>query len=1334
MAILLNGTLLKTAIAPMPVYTYGSTTRLTLSYADNTNPLNISLQLISLELSNDRISTSGLIKSSGSLVLTSTPLGGSLNLIGNGTESLDVRLNPRRWKRGARLFVEVDIDGEWLPFCRGALRILQQPTPPIYTGESIQVDIGCELAYLDSGELPTDLRTIQNDLTQSFPPSIGTDGITGNIPRTNAINKLGELVGAPALIDEIPGTLLRLPSVDGSVIEQMGLIALAKGYHLYTDSLRRLRAVKLDPTRNADLTYNVATQTLEYRALQGEPSPPDKVEVTASKSVFKLSVRRGGDRSVQPPSGDDPPAREAISSSGGDDSATVTSEKNKGALFPNAFPNDLTLVVASQSETQDTFTTIDGTEVLTGREVVTRAPRGLVLPNVYNADTALMRARKEVWEWEVEDGQVVTETHVIYEPAQLVLPEESWADEDKESLVVSRQELRAWEPYKEGYALTESFTDVKTGESDAWVSYEANTTPPAPTIKASNEPEIEPVTASAEYESEEAEPQITRITARIQVDSDDDLQAIANIEGVLEHGRSQPAQWVVPLPSLFQTFYEPGLALQFTEPSGYVGRYLADGESFILTRDSTLYGAEGLFLGTVTSESSVEILTPPFTAIPRSIAVGDWSVSSISSGTFQGESIAVSDWSVESIGRAPINGESIALGNWSVSSVGTDGSSSPVLGTSIVDADWSVQSSFTLDIQGQSTAIADWSVESIGTSPLPSGNSIATGDWSVESDYTEPAPKSIATGDWSVASDSTILGESIAVGDWSVVSIPSASQSLWMTQYETNLGVNLADVSQTDRDAMEAEIQVWIANGWISSDPAAHDSSYPITEFYPFAGDTLTTALVKLIYLPGHSPTLVNNGFTSGDYSRTAGLTGDTISYLQSGVTPSVDFADNTQGSLSAYVIDDAFGAGTYLGALTNNPRIGLSRFSGSVFAEFYSSSNAERVFAAFTPSRLLLGSRVSSTDLRLFNDGTEVALQTGANTQPLSTSEIFIFRSNSSIPYEIDASLGCAHIGSKGIPTADVTAFTASVQNIMGAFGRTPPVNGESTSVGDWTVVSIAPSTQSLWMDQYETNLGGNLSDVSISDRTALEAWIQTAISNGWIAATPATHDNTYPISEFYPFAGDTLTTALVKLVYLSGKSATLSNNGFVSGDYNRTTGITGDGTSYLQTGLTPSTDWIDASSVSLAAYIRTNAVTGLWNEIGARDFSGASRRLELYISASLNDMYTALGANTTATNSSILLADRLGVAVGTRVSTTDARLYTQGVERAQQTLSIGTGTLPNAEAVIFGYNDSGSVSRVSSSSLGFAMLGGRAIPLADVAAFTTAGDTLMTAFGRNV
>lgn len=72
--------------------------------------------------------------------------------------------------------------------------------------------------------------------------------------------------------------------------------------------------------------------------------------------------------------------------------------------------------------------------------------------------------------------------------------------------------------------------------------------------------------------------------------------------------------------------------------------------------------------------------------------------------------------------------------------------------------------------------------------------------------------------------------------------------------------------------------------------------------------------------------------------------------------------------------------------------------------------------------------------------------------------------------------------------------------------------------------------------------------------------------------------------------FAGDQLTAALVKLKYPNGVQSTLTNIGFLNGDYAVNTGLIGRGAQYLRTGVAA-----PGATGALGFYVRTPVNSGM-------------------------------------------------------------------------------------------------------------------------------------------
>lgn len=226
--------------------------------------------------------------------------------------------------------------------------------------------------------------------------------------------------------------------------------------------------------------------------------------------------------------------------------------------------------------------------------------------------------------------------------------------------------------------------------------------------------------------------------------------------------------------------------------------------------------------------------------------------------------------------------------------------------------------------------------------------------------------------------------------------------------------------------------------------------------FNPFMGGLLG-ALVPLFRGPSRtgtqygSTTDANNGpFASGDYSATAGLTGNgTSKYLSCG--------DNIMSSINAESMHmSAFGP--VLNADASSDRAPIMCYDAS-FANIAgiltrSAASATEKFgyggdpvgnrvslAQVITSGVLLVSSVSTTDLRLYLNGSQIgSTMTSARTAgPLSTRAPAVFASNSAgtINAYTTNTLSGYSLG-LGMTSSQALAYTNAVSAMCAAVGRT--------------------------------------------------------------------------------------------------------------------------------------------------------------------------------------------------------------------------------------------------------------------------------------------------------
>jgi hypothetical protein len=218
--------------------------------------------VLSFDGGDDKLSFgSGLIVFRGTMVL-----GRAL-----GFESLDDRKN-KRWNRGTPIVFEIADDTQ--VFRRsprgGALFILSS----LYdlTERTLSLEVGDSFALLAVREGSDDKTGVCLGASES---------------KTAVINRLLAASGAPALIDQVPGNLSSgAPNlVQGSYIEQAGVIANGSGCFLWVDLMNQTRAseAKVDPSEPL-LTIDLSSQAANYKRLPGE-SPAAWVVINAQNET-----------------------------------------------------------------------------------------------------------------------------------------------------------------------------------------------------------------------------------------------------------------------------------------------------------------------------------------------------------------------------------------------------------------------------------------------------------------------------------------------------------------------------------------------------------------------------------------------------------------------------------------------------------------------------------------------------------------------------------------------------------------------------------------------------------------------------------------------------------------------------------------------------------------------------------------------------------------------------------------------------------------------------------------------------------------------------------------
>lgn len=216
--------------------------------------------------------TSGLVTFSGSVTLKKI----------QGMESLDDRINSR-WDRGQPVLLEI----------ANTAGVLQQPprgaslfiVSSAFDGSVLTLEVADALALLNFKEPIGDKSGI----------CLGEE-----TSKTNLINRLLLAAGAPALIDQVPGTL-NYPApklINSSYVQQAGQVAASSGYFLWVDNQNRVRASTLSTTAPPAFTINVTPQTAYRQRLNGE-NPPERVTVIGKAVIVRQTTDRTETQTVE---------------------------------------------------------------------------------------------------------------------------------------------------------------------------------------------------------------------------------------------------------------------------------------------------------------------------------------------------------------------------------------------------------------------------------------------------------------------------------------------------------------------------------------------------------------------------------------------------------------------------------------------------------------------------------------------------------------------------------------------------------------------------------------------------------------------------------------------------------------------------------------------------------------------------------------------------------------------------------------------------------------------------------------------------------------------------
>lgn len=187
--------------------------------------------------------------------------------------------------------------------------------------------------------------------------------------------------------------------------------------------------------------------------------------------------------------------------------------------------------------------------------------------------------------------------------------------------------------------------------------------------------------------------------------------------------------------------------------------------------------------------------------------------------------------------------------------------------------------------------------------------------------------------------------------------------------------------------------------------------------------------------------------------------------------------------------------------------------------------------------------------------------------------------------------------------------------------------------------------------------------------------------------------------IQELYPMVGD-FNGCLVKLFTTTGQQV-LTNIGFGTGDYSETTGLDGDGSSYLRTGYIPSTHGTLNNS-SMGVYTLGGGAANGGVHMAAFQNIGRVMRLDAPFTSGtiFNDLY-----NVSDGRVSVSSPTAQGLICGSRLSATAHSIYVNGTSVASKVT--GGGAMPTIELYLFARNNNGAADNAINQALGGAFVG---------------------------
>ena len=253
------------------------------------------------------------------------------------------------------------------------------------------------------------------------------------------------------------------------------------------------------------------------------------------------------------------------------------------------------------------------------------------------------------------------------------------------------------------------------------------------------------------------------------------------------------------------------------------------------------------------------------------------------------------------------------------------------------------------------------------------------------------------------------------------------------TGLDPDAATYLAAVEAADGEPLEPAVRAAI-NAFFRSTKAAGVFSALKACCILAGARTLAGALVPVV---GDAPTNVADGFVEGDYSRTAGLTGDGTSYLDSGRADSADSQDSNHIAVFVNATPTG-GTQDFAGTQSGSAERLLRRNADTPISQYLNNDLSTGGTVGVVPAAgtLFASSRISPS-------GYTVRLN-GANIPRISTStgvnalNAFIFcRNFNNFPFTFSTDTLAFYSLGSGLSLIQLPALETAVSNLITAIGE---------------------------------------------------------------------------------------------------------------------------------------------------------------------------------------------------------------------------------------------------------------------------------------------------------